>query len=85
MHHLSEFEFWCGMAILLLAMIFIVALIAAGFKVAADAAIEEAEQSVQRRAERRAKQIVRERLDGCKLQVIQRIDIVEDDLKGERA
>lgn len=85
MHHLSVFEFWCGMVILLLAMIFIVALIAAGFKVAADAAIEEAEQSVQRRAERRAKQIVRERLDGCKLQVIQRIDIVEDDLKGERA
>ena len=85
MHHLSEYEFRCGMAILLLAMIFIVALIAAGFKVAADAAIEEAEQSVQRRAERRAKQIVRERLGGCKLQVIQRIDIVEDDLKGERA
>ena len=85
MHHLSEFEFRCGIAILLLAMIFIVVLIAAGFKVAADAAIDEAEQSVQRRAERRAKQIVRERLDGCKLQVIQRIDIVEDDLKGERA
>lgn len=85
MHHISEFEFRCGIAILLLAMIFIVVLIAAGFKVAADAAIEEAEQSVQRRAERRAKQIVRERLDGCKLQVIQRIDIVEDDLKGERA
>lgn len=82
MHHLSEFEFWCGMAILLLAMIFIVALIAAGFKVAADAAIEEAEQSVQRRAERIAREMVRERLDGCKIQVTQRISVIEDDLKG---
>ena len=85
MHHLSEFECGCGLVVLFLALVFIIILIAAGFKVAADAKVEEAEQSVERRAERLAKRLVRERLDGCKLQVIQRIDIVEDDLKGERA
>jgi uncharacterized membrane protein len=84
MHHLSEFEYGCGLVVLFLALVFIVILIAAGFKVASDAKVEEAEQSVERRAERLAKRLVRERLDGCRLQVIQRIDIVEDDLKGGR-
>lgn len=82
MHHLSEFECGCGLVVLFLALVFIIILIAAGFKVAADAKVEEAEQSVERRAERLAKRLVRERLDGCRLQVIQRIEIVEDDLKG---
>lgn len=85
MHHLSEFEYGCGLVVLYLALVFIIILIAAGFKVAADAKVEEAEQSVERRAERLAKRLVRERLDGCRLQVIQRIDIIEDDLKGGRA
>jgi uncharacterized membrane protein len=84
MHHLSEFEYGCGLVVLFLALVFIVILIAAGFKVASDAKVEEAEQSVERRAERLAKRLVRERLDGCRLQVIQRIDVIEDDLKGGR-
>jgi uncharacterized membrane protein len=84
MHHLSEFECGCGLVVLFLALVFIIILIASGFKVASDAKVEEAEQSVERRAERRAKQIVRERLYGCKLQVIQRIDVIEDNLKGGR-
>lgn len=84
MHHLSEFECGCGLVVLFLALVFIIILIAAGFKVAADAKVEEAEQSVERRAERLAKRLVRERLDGCRLQVIQRIDVIEDDLKGGR-
>ena len=82
MHQLSVFEKASGLAVLMLAVLFIVLLIAAGFKVAADAKIEEAEQSVKRRAERLAKNMIRQRLDGCRLQVIQRIEIVEDDLKG---
>jgi hypothetical protein len=78
------FEKGAGLVVLFLALVFIIILIAAGFKVAADAKVEEAEQSVQRRAERLAKRLVRERLDGCRLQVIQRIDVIEDDLKGGR-
>lgn len=82
MHHLSEFEYGCGLVVLFLAMVFIIILIAAGFKIVADAKIEEAEQSVQRRAERLARNIVKRSLDGCRLQVMQRIEIVEDDLRG---
>lgn len=82
MHQLSVFEKASGLAVLMLAVLFIVLLIAAGFKVACDAKIEEAEQSVKRRAERLARNIVKQSLDGCRLQVIQRIEVVEDDLKG---
>ena len=84
MHHLTMFEKASGIVVLMLALLFIVILIGAGFKVAADAAIEEAEQSVERRAERLARNIVKQSLDGCRLQVIQRIEVVEDDLKGGR-
>lgn len=82
MHHLTAFEKGSGLVVLFIALVFIIILIAAGFKVAADAKVEEAEQSVQRRAERLARNIVKQSLDGCRLQVIQRIEIVEDDLKG---
>ena len=85
MHHLTMFEKASGIVVLMLALLFIVILIGAGFKVAADAAIEEAEQSVERRAERLARNIVKKSLDGCRIQVIQRIEVVEDDLKGGRA
>lgn len=84
MHHLTLFEKASGLVVLMLGILFIVLLIGAGFKLASDAKVEEAEQSVQRRAERLAKRLVRERLDGCRLQVIQRIEVVEDDLKGGR-
>lgn len=81
MHHLTTLELVSGWIIFALAIIFIIVLIAIGFKVAADARIEEKEKSVQRRAERLAREMVRERLDGCKIQVTQRISVIEDDLK----
>lgn len=81
MHHLTTLEMVSGWIIFALAIAFIILLIAAGFKLAADAKIEEKEKSVQRRAERLAREMVRERLDGCKIQVTQRISVIEDDLK----
>jgi uncharacterized membrane protein len=72
----------CGCIIFFLAMLFIIVMIAAGFKIAADAKIEEAEKSVQRKAERLAREIVKERLNGVRLQVTQRISVIEDDLTG---
>lgn len=80
MHHMNAFEYTAGCVILLLALIFIVVLIGAGFKVAADARIEEAEKNVNRRAERMARQMVKDRLEGAQLQVIQRVIVIEDDL-----
>lgn len=85
MHQLSMFEKASGLVVLMLAVLFIVMLIGAGFKLASDAKVEEAEQSVQRRAERLARNIVKKRLDGCRLQVVKRIEVAEDDLKGGRA
>ena len=85
MHHLTMFEKASGLVVLMLGILFIVLLIGAGFKLASDAKVEEAEQSVKRRAERLARNIVKQSLDGCRLQVIQRIEVVEDDLKGGRA
>lgn len=85
MHHLTLFEKASGLVVLMLGILFIVLLIGAGFKLASDAKVEEAEQSVQRRAERLARNIVKQSLAGCRLQVIQRIEVVEDDLKGGRA
>lgn len=82
MHHLTNFEMICGCIIFFLAMLFIVLMIAAGFKIAADAKIEEAEKSVQRKAERIARQMVKERLNGLQLHVTQRIAVIEDDLTG---
>ncbi len=84
MHQLSMFEKGSGLVVLFLATVFIVLLIAAGFNVAYDAKDKERERSFNRRVERLAKRLVRERLDGCRLQVIQRISIIEDDLKGGR-
>ena len=81
MHHLTTIEMVSGWIIFALAITFIILLIAAGFKLAADAKIEEKERSVQRRAERLAREMVKQRFDGCKIQVTQRISVIEDDLK----
>lgn len=78
---MSKFEVAAAFVILFLATAIIITMIAAGMKIAADAKIEENEKSVQRRAERLAKQIVKERLDGLQIQVTQRISVIEDDLK----
>lgn len=58
-------------------------LIALGFKTAADAKVEEIERSVNRRADKLARQMMHERLDGLQIQVTQRIAVVYDDLKKE--
>ena len=79
MHPLTKFEMICGCIIFFLAITFIILLIGCGFKLVADARIEEAEKSVERKAERRAREIVRERLDGVQIQVTQRISVIEED------
>lgn len=61
----------------------IVLLIALGINEAADARIKEMEESVNRRAERLARQLVKEWLSGAQITVTQRISVVEDDLKKE--
>ena len=85
MHHLTLFEKASGLVVLMLGILFIVLLIGAGFKLAYDAKDKERERSFNRRVERLARNIVKQSLDGCRLQVIQRIEVVEDDLKGGRA
>lgn len=82
MHHLTHFEMICGCIIFFLSVTFIIVIIAIGFKMAADARIEEAEKSVNRKAERLAREIVKERLNGLQLHVTQRIAVIEDDLTG---
>ena len=82
MHNLSNFEVVSAFVLLFLGTVIIVLMIAAGFKVYSDARIEEAEQSVNRRADRLARQMMHERLDGLQIVVTQRISVIEDDLKG---
>ena len=82
MHSLSNFEVVSAFVLLFLGTVIIVLMIAAGFKVYSDAKIEEAEQSVNRRADRLARQMMHDRLDGLQIVVTQRISVVEDDLKG---
>lgn len=85
MHSLSNFEVVSAFVLLFLGTVVIVLMIAAGFKVYSDARIEEAEQSVNRRADRLARQMMHDRLDGLQIVVTQRISVVEDDLKGGKA
>ena len=85
MHSLSNFEVVSAFVLLFLGTVIIVLMIAAGFKVYSDAKIEEAEQSVNRRADRLARQMMHDRLDGLQIVVTQRISVVEDDLKGGKA
>lgn len=63
----------------------IVLLLGLYYKAVADERIKEVEESVERRAERRARQLVKEWLDGVQLQVTQRIVVVYDDLKKEES
>ncbi len=71
------------MLILIIACCIIVLLIALGINEAADARIKEMEESVNRRAERLARQLVKEWLSGAQITVTQRISVIEDDLKKE--
>lgn len=82
MHKLSSFEITLGCVMLVIVCAIIVALIAIGFKIASDAKAEEIEESVNRRADRLARKMMRDRLDGIQIRVLQRIVITEDDLKG---
>lgn len=79
---MTAFESAAAVIFLLFGVCVIVCFIAIGFKIAADARIEEAEQSVNSRADRLARQMMHERLDGLQIVVTQRISVVEDDLKG---
>lgn len=86
MHKLSEFEMISGMCVLLFAIVLIVCMIAAGFKIAADARIEEEQNKCERRARQIARRMMREQLKDVKITVTQHISVIEDDLgkKGER-
>lgn len=79
---MTAFESAAAVIFLLLGVCVIVFFIAISFKIAADAKIEEAEQSVNRRADRLARQMMHDRLDGLQIVVTQRISVIEDDLKG---
>lgn len=61
----------------------IMVLIALYYKMVAEERIKEIEESVERRAERKARQLVKEWLGGVQIQVTQRIIVTEDDLKKE--
>lgn len=83
MRTLTTFEIAAAFVVLFLVCAIIIALIALSFKLYADARIEQAEQSVNRRADKLARQMMHERLDGLQIVVTQRIAVVEDDLKNE--
>lgn len=81
MRTLTTFEIAAAFVVLFLACAIIIALIALSFKLYADARIEQIEQSVNRRADKLARQMMHERLDGLQIQVTQRISVIEDDLQ----
>ena len=81
MRTLTTFEIAAAFVVLFLVCVIIIALIALSFKLYADARIEQAEQSVNRRADKLARQMMHDRLDGLQIVVTQRIAVVEDDLK----
>lgn len=81
-HRLTSFEAAAATLVLFIGCAIIIALIALSYKVVADAKVNEAEESVNRRADRMARQMMRDRLDGLQIQVVQKIVVVDDDLKG---
>lgn len=83
MHKLTQFEMISGMCVLIFAIVLIVCMIAAGFKIAADAAIEDEKAKCERRARQIARRMVRESLKDVKITVTQRVSVVEDDLGKE--
>lgn len=82
MHHLTTFEMVSGCIIFFLAICVIIIMIIAGAMLAADAKIKENERNVNRKAERMARDKVKQMLSGCQIQITQRISVVEDDLTG---
>lgn len=83
MRPLSPFEKVSGVTVCVIAVVVIVLMIAAGFKIASDAKVKEAEKSVERRARQLARQMVREALKDVRIEVTQHIAVIEDDLKKE--
>lgn len=84
MHRLSEFELASGCIVLIATIIIIVCMIAAGFKIAADARVEEEKQKCERKARQLARRMMRESLQNVKITVTQHIAVIEDDLgKGD--
>lgn len=83
MHKLTQFEIVSGVMVCIFAVIIIVCMIAAGFKIAADARIEEEQQKCERRARQLARRMMRESLKDVKITVTQRVSVVEDDLGKE--
>lgn len=82
MHELTNFEMASAFVILFLGLSIIVFLIFCGVKVWADAQIEEIQKSSDRRARRLARRMVRDWLNDVQIQVTQKIEVIEDDLKG---
>jgi uncharacterized membrane protein len=80
MHKLSEFEMISGMCVLIFAIVLIVCMIAAGFKIAADARVEDEQKKCERRARQIARRMMREQLKDVKIMVTQHIAVIEDDL-----
>lgn len=82
---ISTIETVSAVTVLFLLCVAIIGMIAFGIKVAADARIEEVQQSIDRLADMKARELMHERLDGLQIVVTQRISVVEDDLKGGKA
>ena len=79
---ISTIETVSAVTVLFLLCVAIIGMIAFGIKLAADARIEEVQKNVDRLADRKARELMRERLDGLQIVVTQRISVIEDDLKG---
>ena len=80
MHKLTDFELYSGVVACVIAIIIIVCMIAGGFKIAADARIEEEKQKCERKARQLARNMMREALKDVKIEVTQHIAVVEDPL-----
>lgn len=82
---ISTIETVSAVTVLFLLCVAIIGMIAFGIKLAADARIEEVQQSIDRLADMKARKLMHERLDGLQIVVTQRISVIEDDLKGGKA
>ena len=82
--HLTRFELVSGVVVCVFAIVLIVCMIAVGFKIAADARVEEEQQKCERRARQLARRMVRDSLKDVKITVTQRVSVVEDNLGKSR-
>lgn len=80
MRPLTPFEKVSGVTVCVIAVVIIVLMIAAGFKIAADARIEEERQKCERKARQLARQMMREAMKDVRIEVTQHIAVVEDPL-----